>query len=134
LGGRLELTIGDEFAVFRCMTRAHHALATAEATHQAARLVRSAQHGDPSAFGQLYRRYAGMVHAIALSRLAPEDIADAVQETFFRALRRLNHLQQADAFGSWIGTIAHNVVRDIARTKALQTGDAGVSARAHDMS
>jgi RNA polymerase sigma-70 factor, ECF subfamily len=99
-------------------------VATTQATLEAARLVRAAQGGDASAFGQLYRRYAGMVHAIALSRLRPDDIADAVQETFFRALRRLNSLRQADAFGTWIGTIARNVVRDAARTRATETGEA----------
>jgi RNA polymerase sigma-70 factor (ECF subfamily) len=105
------------------VTRAQHAVATTQATLEAARLVRAAQGGDASAFGQLYRRYAGMVHAIALSRLQPDDIADAVQETFFRALRRLNGLRQADAFGTWIGTIARNVVRDAARTRVAQTGE-----------
>src|SRR5262249_32729445 len=54
----------------------------------------------------------------------PDDIADAVQETFLRALRRLGSLRQADAFGTWIGTIARNVVRDLARTRAAQTGKA----------
>jgi len=106
------------------VTRAQHAVATTEATLEAARLVRAAQHGDQSAFGQLYRRYAGMVHAIALGRLQPDDIADAVQETFFRALRRLSSLRQAEAFGTWLGTIARNVVRDIARTRVMQTGEA----------
>ena len=106
------------------MTRAQHAVATTAATLEAARLVRAAQCGDQSAFGQLYRRYAGMVHAIALSRLPPDDIADAVQETFFRALRRLSTLRQADAFGTWLGTIARNVVRDVARTRVAQTGEA----------
>jgi RNA polymerase sigma-70 factor (ECF subfamily) len=64
-----------------------------------------------------------MVHAIALSRLQADDIADAVQETFFRALRRLSSLRQADAFGTWLGTIARNVVRDMQRTRATQTGE-----------
>src|SRR5215470_16284307 len=71
-----------------------------------------------------------MVHAIALSRLRPDDIADAVQETFFRALRRLSTLRQADAFGTWLGTIARNVVRDVARTRVAQTGEAEEAHRA----
>src|SRR5262249_39991967 len=82
------------------------------------------QRGDQSAFGQLYRRYAGMVHAIALSRLPPDDIADAVQETFFRALRRLSTLRQADAFETRVGAIAPHPGRDAARTPTLPTGEA----------
>ena len=111
------------------MNRTQHAVANTEATFEAARLVRAAQRGDSSAFGQLYRRYAGMVHAIALSRLPPDEIADAVQETFFRALRRLHSLRQADAFGPWIGTIARNVVRDVERARILQTAEQGEPGR-----
>jgi RNA polymerase sigma-70 factor (ECF subfamily) len=91
-----------------------------DATLEVARLVRAAKRGDRSAFGQLYRRYAGMVHAIALSHLRFDEIADAVQETFCRALRGLSRLHQADAFGSWIGTIARHVVRDVERARATQ--------------
>ena len=101
-----------------------HAEATIAIALEAARLVRAAQSGDSSAFGQLYRRYVGMVQSIARSRLQPDDISDAVQETFFRALRCLGNLRHADAFGTWIGTIARNVVRDLARTRAAQTGEA----------
>lgn len=82
-----------------------------------ARLVRSAQHGDRSAFAKLYQRYSGMVHAIALSSLPFDEIADAVQETFLRALRRLKTLREPTAFGSWISAITRNVVRDVERQR-----------------
>jgi len=94
------------------------------AADDAARLVRKAQKGDRGAFGRLYYRYAGMVYAIALSsRLPSEDIADAVQETFLRALRRLRTLRQAEAFSGWISSIARNVVRDEARRRSLVQQD-----------
>ena len=79
-------------------------------------LVRAAQHGDRSAFATLYERYTGMVHAIALSRLRGADVADAVQETFLRALRKLRSLREAGAFTAWLSTIARNVVRDVQRS------------------
>jgi RNA polymerase sigma-70 factor, ECF subfamily len=85
--------------------------------------VHAAQRGDTSAFAELYRRYAGMVRAIALVRLRTDEIADAVQETFLRALRRLNTLRKADAFGTWIAVIARNVVRDLERTRVVQTAE-----------
>ena len=93
------------------------------AADDAARLVRKAQKGDRPAFGRLYHRYAGMVHAIALSSLPHEEIADCVQETFLRALRRLRSLRQAEAFGGWISSIARNVVRDVARRRSLLRQD-----------
>jgi RNA polymerase sigma-70 factor, ECF subfamily len=77
------------------------------------RLVGAAQAGDRSAFAELYRRYAGMVHSIALSRLQADEVADVVQEVFFRALSRLKTLRKASAFGTWIATIARNVVHDV---------------------
>jgi len=94
-----------------------------DAAEEAARLVRKAQKGDRGAFGRLYHRYAGMVYAIALSSLPSEDIADAVQETFLRALRRLRSLRQAEAFSGWISSIARNVVRDVVRRRSLLRQD-----------
>jgi RNA polymerase sigma-70 factor (ECF subfamily) len=95
------------------------------AAEEPARLVRKAQKGDRSAFGTLYQRYAGLVHRIALSSLPADEIADCVQETFLRALRRLKTLRQAEAFGAWISSITRNVVRDVARQRSRleQDGD-----------
>ena len=84
---------------------------------QSIRLVRAAQRGDRSAFGKLYQRYTGLVHAIALSSLPIDEITDTVQETFLRALRRLKTLKKPDAFGAWISTITRNVVRDVQRQR-----------------
>jgi RNA polymerase sigma-70 factor (ECF subfamily) len=91
----------------------------AEASADATRLVRRAQKGDRPAFGRLYQQYAGMVYAIAMSSLRGDEIADAVQETFLRALRRLKSLRQAEAFAGWISSITRNVVRDAARQRSL---------------
>jgi len=95
----------------------------------AAQLVKEAQHGDTSAFAQLYQRYAGMVHLIAMSRLPSDEIADVVQETFLRALCRIKSLRVAEAFGPWLSSIARNIVstwsgsvrRRWLRTKSLCT-------------
>ncbi|HVZ20181.1 MAG TPA: sigma-70 family RNA polymerase sigma factor [Vicinamibacterales bacterium] len=84
----------------------------------AARLVHASQAGDQSAFAELYQRYCGLVQSIARLRLPRDDIADAVQETFYRALRRLKTLRQAEAFAPWLAAIARNVVRDVERERA----------------
>src|SRR5262245_48460198 len=94
----------------------HRSMKTADvARADAARLVRAAQAGDRSAFGELYRRYAGMVRSIARARLSAEDAADAAQEAFLRALSSLRSLRHGHMFGTWIATITRNIVTDVER-------------------
>lgn len=80
-----------------------------------AALVRAAQQGDRSAFGQLYAQYAGMVHAIALTRVSFDEAGDVVQESFVRALTQLGRLRDVNAFGGWLAAIARNVIVDVHR-------------------
>ena len=77
-------------------------------------LVAAAQAGDRSAFGQLYLRYARLVHAIALSRVAVDEAPDVVQDVFVKALRQLPTLHDPAAFGGWIAAIARNTALDAA--------------------
>src|ERR1017187_10579930 len=51
-------------------------------------LVRAAAEGDRGAFGELYLRYARMVHGILLARVPPGDAEDLVQEGFLSAIDR----------------------------------------------
>ena len=88
---------------------------TPPATATPAVLVAAAQAGDADAFGELYARYAGMVHSIALARVPIDSAADVVQEAFLRALRRLHTLRTAEAFGGWLAAIARNAARDVNR-------------------
>jgi RNA polymerase sigma-70 factor (ECF subfamily) len=76
-------------------------------------LVGAAQAGDRQAFGELYGRYAGLVHAIAASRVSIDEASDVVQEVFLRALRKVKGLRNAAAFCSWIVAITRNTVRDL---------------------
>lgn len=71
-------------------------------------LVRASRDGDRSAFGNLYSRYSGMVHAIVLARVPPAEAEDLVQEVFLAALRELHALRDERAFGGWLATIARN--------------------------
>ena len=81
---------------------------TAELIDDAAPLVRASRAGDRSAFGRLYSRYSGMVHAIVLGRVPPGDADDIVQEVFLTAMRELHALRDERAFGGWLATIARN--------------------------
>jgi RNA polymerase sigma-70 factor (ECF subfamily) len=90
-----------------------------EARADGVTLVRAAQRGDRSAFARLYDEYAGLVRATAVTRLRGDETADVVQETFLRALRRLNSLRKAEAFAGWLVAIARNIIRDVERGRMM---------------
>jgi len=77
--------------------------------------VRAAQQGDAEAFGQLYRRYARMVHGVLLGRVRHVEVEDLVQEVFLRALPRVRELRDTSRFGSWLAAIARNLAIDYYR-------------------
>ena len=75
-------------------------------------LIRAASDGDRSAFGELYVRYARMVHAILLARVPAGDAEDLVQEVFLSAMGKLRGLRTAASFKGWLGAIARNKAID----------------------
>ena len=77
--------------------------------------IRAAMDGDTAAFGELYVRYARMVHAILLARVPPRDAEDLVQDVFMSAMRQLRGLRAAAAFKGWLGAIARNRAIDYHR-------------------
>ncbi len=78
-------------------------------------LVRAAAAGDRAAFGEIYVRYARMVHAILLSRVPPREAEDLVQDVFLSAMKQLGGLRTAAAFRGWLGAIARNRASDYFR-------------------
>ena len=78
-------------------------------------VVNAARSGDRTAFGQLYDRYARMVHGILLARVPHSEVDDLVQDVFLQALRRLNSLRDSAAFGGWLAKIARNRAVDFFR-------------------
>jgi RNA polymerase sigma-70 factor, ECF subfamily len=92
-----------------------------------ATFVRAAQQGDTEAFGQLYRRYARMVHGILLGRVRHVEVEDLVQEVFLRALPRVRELRDTSRFGPWLAAITRNLATDYyrhAQTRAERPDDA----------
>jgi RNA polymerase sigma-70 factor, ECF subfamily len=75
-------------------------------------LVRAARDGDRSAFGQLYERYARMVHGVLLAKVPADVVDDLVQDVFMQALRRLASLRKTESFGAWLAAIARNRAND----------------------
>jgi RNA polymerase sigma-70 factor (ECF subfamily) len=78
-------------------------------------LIRAAVQGDRSAFGELYLRYARMVHSILLARVPAGDAEDLVQDVFMSAMRQLRGLRTVAAFRGWLGAIARNRAMDYFR-------------------
>ncbi len=80
-----------------------------------AALVSAARSGDRDAFGQLYDRYAPMVHGLLLARAPRGEVDDLVQDVFLLALRRLDTLREDARFGPWLAAIARNRANDFHR-------------------
>lgn len=78
-------------------------------------LVGQARRGNRTAFGELYQRYARMVHGILLARVPPSEVDDLMQDVFLSALKRLASLRNDDAFGGWLAMIARNQSTDYHR-------------------
>jgi RNA polymerase sigma-70 factor, ECF subfamily len=79
-------------------------------------LVRSASRGDRAAFGELYQRYARMVHGILLSRVPFSVAEDLVQDVFISALRKVSLLRSPAAFAGWLRSMARNRAIDYHRS------------------
>jgi RNA polymerase sigma-70 factor, ECF subfamily len=73
-------------------------------------LVARARGGDERAFRSLYDCWRPPVFRVArsFSDLDHDEAQDVVQETFVRAFRRLDGLEDPGRFGPWILTIARN--------------------------
>jgi RNA polymerase sigma-70 factor (ECF subfamily) len=78
-----------------------------------AALVAAYQAGDERAAAELLRRHLGAVGRFLYSSGAGRsDVEDLVQETFFRAFRKVDGWRGDAAFRSWLFTIAGNLLRD----------------------
>lgn len=85
-------------------------------------LIRAAASGDRASFGELYVRYARMVHGILLARVPPRDAEDLVQDVFISALRRMNELRTVAAFRGWLAAIARHRAVDYFRERGAAHG------------
>lgn len=77
------------------------------------RLVRAVLEGEPSAFDALVRQHGSRVTSVVRRVLAdPNELEDAVQETFLRAYQNLRRFRGAASLSTWLVQIALNVCRD----------------------
>lgn len=78
-----------------------------------AQLVALARRGDRAAADALISRHLETVQAVCRSRLSsPHDVNDAVQDTFVRALSKLDRLRDPDRVAPWLRAIAARVCVD----------------------
>jgi RNA polymerase sigma factor (sigma-70 family) len=79
----------------------------APAPPSTAQLVKDACDRQPGAWRELAARYEGLVRAVVGSyRLQEADFADAVQNTWLRALERLHTVRDPESLGGWLTTVA----------------------------
>lgn len=80
------------------------------AVNDDAQLIEQTLSGDPTAFGQLVRKYQDrlyntIVHVVG----GADDALDVVQDAFVQAYLNLNGFKQSSAFYTWLYRIAFNV-------------------------
>ncbi|MDO8585707.1 MAG: DUF151 domain-containing protein [Armatimonadota bacterium] len=74
-----------------------------------AELVAAARAGDAAGFGELVRRYQGLIYGLAYHQVGNfADAQDIAQNAFVKAFRRLDQLEQPECFSAWLKTIAAN--------------------------
>ena len=99
---------------------------SAEAT-----LVDRVRSGDREAFGEIYKKFAPMVHGIVLARVPHDEVQDIVQDVFFTAYNQLDALRDTAALGGWLASIARNRAAEFYRharpTEELNEEIRGVS-------
>jgi RNA polymerase sigma-70 factor (ECF subfamily) len=93
-------------------------------------LVAAYRNGDERAAAELVGRHSAALGRFLYSLGADhEDIEDLVQETFFRAFRRVDSWRGGASFRSWLLTIGSNLLRDQFRKRKGQV----VSIEGHDI-
>lgn len=104
----------------------------AQRGQEASALVDAARRGDPSAFGELVRRYRPRIYALALHMTGSESDADDIaQDAFLRAFRKLPEFEGRSEFFTWVYRIAlHralNTKRDRKRRPLVEMEDPRVA-------
>jgi RNA polymerase sigma-70 factor (ECF subfamily) len=93
--------------------------------------VALARTGDRDAFRLLVERHSRRVFRLAYRLTGSEaDAEDIVQETFLRAYRSLDRLQEQALVGRWLYRIASNCALDSLRQKKAEPDRAGLPGQA----
>jgi RNA polymerase sigma factor (sigma-70 family) len=87
-----------------------------------AELVTASIDGQKNAFGEIVRRYQGVVSGLVYNRChgSISHSEDLAQETFLVAWQRLPTMNSSDCLGSWLCGIARNLTRSASRKRTEQ--------------
>ena len=93
-----------------------------ETSHEDARaddqLLRDHVAGDPSAFGELFRRHQDRLWAVALrTSRDPDEASDALQDAMISAFRRASTFQGNSKVSTWLHRIVVNACLDRMRSR-----------------
>ncbi|HEY8798886.1 MAG TPA: sigma-70 family RNA polymerase sigma factor, partial [Candidatus Dormibacteraeota bacterium] len=81
-------------------------------------LVRDYRNGDIHAFEELHRRYVASIYRLVRRKLGDALLAeDIAQETFMKALRMMDRVDDTFNFGGWVHTVARNLCFDELRRR-----------------
>ena len=81
-------------------------------------LVAKARAGEADAFRVLVERHSHRLFRLAYRMTGnQEDAEDVVQDSFLRAFRRLDQLDERGSFGTWLYRIAANCSVDLVRAR-----------------
>jgi len=84
-------------------------------------LVKMAQSGDQTAYGELVRRYQDLIFSLTGRMLSsPEDARDASQETFIKVYKALPGFDFRASFTTWLYKVATNVCLDLLRKQSRE--------------
>lgn len=88
-------------------------------------LVRAAQAGDASSFGQLYERYFDKVYSYLSFKVgSPTEAEDLAEQVFLKALESLRGYKWTGVpFQAWLFRIAHNLLVDYLRRKGKRPSE-----------
>src|SRR5438046_9582348 len=87
-------------------------------------LVAAYRAGDIHAFEVLHRRYVASIYRLVRRKLGDSLLAeDIAQETFFKALRTLDRMDETFNFGGWIHAVARNLCDDELRRRQRDLRD-----------
>jgi RNA polymerase sigma-70 factor (ECF subfamily) len=81
-------------------------------------LVKAYRNGDVHAFEELHRRYVASIFRLVRRKLGDALLAeDIAQETFMKALKMMDRVDDSFNFGGWVHTVARNLCFDELRRR-----------------